>query len=117
MQETERVDRATYDPFIFVEQEARCELLLSDHRMIEKSAIFEEVEFGNGNGYDWGSVARTLIAEELPALEGAISLDAEAGMFVAYGPRDAILSLAAAIHAAFHDDSKLRDLISRSEPD
>ena len=117
MSETEGPDRTTYTPFIFMESERSCSLLLSDGRMVEKCPIFEELEGWAGNGYDWTSVARTVIAEQLPQLQDAVSFDPEAGMFVAYGPRAAIHALAATMAAVFHDDSKLRDLLSRSELD
>ncbi len=115
--ETEDADRTAYAPFIFVEGEKSCSLLLSDDRMWEKCPVFEELEGWAGDSYDWTSVARTVIAEELPKLEDAVSFDSEAGTFVAYGPRDAIHSLAGVMHTVFHDDVRLRDLLSRSELD
>ena len=117
MGETEGTDRTTYSPFIFMESERSCSLRLSDGRMVEKCPIFEELEGWLGNGYDWASVARTVIAEQLPQVQGAVSFDPEAGMFAAYGPRAAIQALAAIMAAVFHDDSRLRDLLSRSELD
>ena len=117
MGETEHIDRTTYAPFIFVESEGRCSLLLSDNRMLEKCPIFEELEGWAGNGYDWTSVARTAIAEQLPQSRDAVSFDPEAGMFAAYGPKPAIQALAEIMATVFHDNSKLRDLLSRSELD
>jgi hypothetical protein len=117
MSETGHTDRSTYAPFIFVESEGSSSLLLSDNRMVEKCPIFEEIEGWLGNGYDWTSVARTVIAEQLPQLQDTVSFDPEAGMFVAYGPRAAIQALAGFMSAVFHDDGKLRDLLSRSELD
>jgi len=117
MSETERVDRTTYAPFIFLEMEARCELLLGDHLMVEKGPIFEELEGWDGSGYVWASVARTIVSEQLRELQDSISFDPEAGMFVAYGPRAAIQAFAGIMAAVFHDDSRLRDLLSRSELD
>jgi hypothetical protein len=117
MEEAERIDRTAYDPFIFLERGGRGELLLSDHRMVEKCPIFEELEGWLGNGADWESVARTVVAEQLPQLRDTVSFDSEAGMFVALGPRAALQSLATILHATFHDESKLRDFLSRSELD
>ena len=117
MSETVDSGGAAYAPFIFVEGEKSCSLLLTGNPMAEKCPIFEELEGWLGNGYDWASVARTLVEEELPGLEGAVSFDPEADMFVAYGPREAILRLGRAMQAVFHDDSRLRDLLSRSELD
>jgi hypothetical protein len=117
MSETEGIDRTTYTPFIFTESERSCSLLLSDGRMVEKCPIFEELEGWLGNGYDWASVARTVVAEQLPQVRDALSFDPEAGMFAAYGPKPAIQALAAIMAAVFHDDGRLRDLLSRSELD
>jgi hypothetical protein len=117
MSETEDAGRMACAPFIFVEGEKSCSILLTGDPMVEKCPVFEELEGWLGNGYDWASVARTVIAEELPQLEGAVSFDPEADMFAAYGPRDAVLRLAGVMQAVFRDDSRLRDLLSRSELD
>ena len=45
--------------------------------MGEKCPVFEELEGWAGDSYDWTSVARTVIAEELPQLEDAVSFDSE----------------------------------------
>jgi hypothetical protein len=117
MSETEGTDRTAYNPFVFLESERSCSLLLSDALMVEKCPIFEELEGWAGNGYDWASVARTVLAEQLPQVQDAVSFDPEAGMFVAYGPKSAIQALAGIMAAVFHDDGRLRDLLSRSELD
>jgi hypothetical protein len=117
MSETEDAGRMAYAPFIFVEGDKSCSIILTGDHMVEKCPVFEELEGWAGNGYDWASLARTVIAEELPQLTNAVSFDPEADMFVAYGPRDAIQSLAPVMQAVFRDDSRLRDLLSRSELD
>jgi hypothetical protein len=117
MSDTAGSGGAAYAPFLFVEGEKSCSLLLTGNPMLEKCPVFEELEGWTGNGYDWASVARTIIAEELPQLKDAVSFDPEADMFVAYGPRDAIQILAPVMQAVFHDDSRLRDLLPRSELD
>jgi hypothetical protein len=117
MSETEAAGRTAYAPFIFVQGDKSCSILLTGKPMEEMCPVFEELEGWTGSGYDWAAVARTVIAEELPQLEGAVSFDPEADMFVAYGPQDAIRSLAPIMQAVFHDGGKLRDLLSRSELD
>jgi hypothetical protein len=117
MGEAKQAGRTTYAPFVFADRGEHCQLLLSDDRMLEKCPIFEEHDGWLGNGYDWTSVARTAVAEQLPHLQAALSFDPEAGMFAAYGPRPAVQSLAATMSAVFHDAGKLRDLLARSELD
>jgi hypothetical protein len=117
MQEADNADRTTYAPLILFGSGQSATLLLVDDAMPDKCHIFEEREGWLGNGYDWNSVAQVVVAEQLPDLSNEVSFDPEAGMFVARGPRGAVERLASAMCAVFHDDDKIRDLLSRAELD
>jgi hypothetical protein len=117
MSKPEEIDHTTFAPFIFLAKEGRCQLLLLDSPMLEKFPVFQELEGWLGNGYDWTSIARTVVAEQLPHLQDVLSFHSEAGMFIAYGPRAAVQSLGTQMRAVFRDDAKLRDLLSRSKRD
>jgi hypothetical protein len=87
--------------------------------MVAKEHIFEErkSEGWTGSGYDWASIARVLVAEQLPDLECDLSFDPEGGMFSASGSRPALERLGKAMSAAFQDDKILRNLLSRAAID
>lgn len=119
MEETNNTDRTSYTPFILMDEGSSRSLFLSDRYMVEKTHIFEERadEGWNGNGYDWNSIAQVLVAEQLSDLKDELEFDPEAGMFSALGPRPALERLGLALAAAFHDESILRDLLSRAQLD
>ncbi len=119
MTTTDRTDKTSYAPFILFDDDELRSLILSDEPMLSRCAIFEEraAEGWSGNGDDWGSIARVIVAEQLPEFEDDLELDPEAGMFSASGSRAALEKLGAALAAAFHDDARLRDLLSRAELD
>jgi len=113
MSRPEEIDHTTFAPFIFLDKDGRCQLLLLDNPMLEKFSVFQEREGWLGNGYDWTSVARNVLAERLPHLQDVLSFHPEAGMFIAYGPRAAVLELGMQMRAVFRDDGRLRDVLSR----
>jgi len=115
----DRTDKSTYAPFILMDTGKHRSLLLADQHMIDKCHVFEERadEGWNGNGYDWSSIARVIISEQLPDLSNDISFDPAAGMFSAQGPRSALERLGTAMSSAFQDDAILRDILSRAELD
>ena len=119
MPDSDRTDKSSYAPFILAEHGKYRSLILSDRDMIAKAHVFEErkAEGWIGSGYDWTSVARVLLIEQLPDLQSDISFDPEAGMFSASGARPALERLATAMLAAFESDEILRDLLSRAELD
>jgi hypothetical protein len=119
MSDSDRTDKSSYAPFILADNGKYRSLILTDRDMIARAHVFEErkAEGWIGSGYDWTSVARVLLIEQLPDLESNISFDPEAGMFSAGGPRPALERLAAAMLAAFESDEILRDLLSRAELD
>ncbi len=117
MSRPEEIDHTTFAPFIFLDKDGRCQLLLLDNPMLEKFPVFQEREGWLGNGYDWTLIARTVLADQLPHLQDVLSFHPEAGMFLAYGSRVAVQSLGTQMQAVFRDDSKLRDVLSRSKRD
>ncbi|MCA0269546.1 MAG: immunity 51 family protein [Bacteroidetes bacterium] len=106
-------------PFRWVEHATSVSVLLADTDMLARVHIFEERadEGWEGFGYDWASVARVILDEDLADIADRIGLDPEAGMFAAYGEADAVERLAQALHVAYHDEARLRDVLSRAELD
>ena len=86
--------------------------------MLEKVHIFTELEDEGwlGNGYDWESIARVVLEEQLFDLEEDIVFDSEAGMFSASGSREALAQLGRAMQAVYHDEDLLREMLGRAEP-
>ena len=115
MRPSAETEKVKYAPFVLTDRF----LLLSDQPMEEKRHIFEGRvgEGWTGNGYDWTSIAQVIVAERIPEVAGNLSFDPEAGMFSAAGSRDILEQLASAMHAVFHDDDTIRDLLSRAEMD
>jgi len=58
-------DRATYAPFILGRS-----LLLVDPGLTAKAGIFRQRTGWIGNGYDWQSVATTVLTERHPDMSG-----------------------------------------------
>lgn len=117
--DTDRTDKTSYAPFVFVDEGAHRSLILSDQHMEVKFPIFDEKagDGWSGNGYDWQSVAQVIVAERLPEFASELSFDSEAGMFAATGSRAALEKLGTAMQSAFRDDAALRDVLSRAELD
>lgn len=115
----ERTDDSTYAPFVLMDTGVYRSLLLSDRHMLIKSHIFDERadEGWCGNGYDWNAIAQVVLAEQLPDLANELSFNPEAGMFSVSGSRSALEKLGVAMHAVFHNDNAIRDLLSRAELD
>jgi tetratricopeptide (TPR) repeat protein len=71
-----------------------------------------------GNGYDWGSLAKVFLQEKLPELSEVVKFDPEGSMFCAYSSDSgALLRFASAFKAACEDEELIRDLFSRAELD
>jgi hypothetical protein len=90
-------------------------LILSD-KMVDVADRF--VAAGQmGHGYDWESVARTVVRLDAPDLADRFRYDPEAGMFCAYGSDEAALrALGELLCAAFHDGERLTALIEAVDP-
>ena len=111
-------DKETYAPLILMTGEYES-LFMSDSHMVKWFPIFEEraEEGWTGSGYDWTSLARVLISEQLPEIESQIDYDPEAGMFSAQGPLEALKALGAAMQDLYNDEAMIRDLLTRAELD
>src|SRR5262249_37194554 len=101
-------DKTTFAPFLVAGGDLAT-LLLVDRDMGSKFALFEARRW-IGNGHDWASVARLVLAERLPELADVVRFDSEAGMFAAYGPRAAMMRLGAEMRDVYADDAALGDL-------
>nr|MDT0659179.1 Imm51 family immunity protein [Micromonospora sp. DSM 115978] len=112
-------DSGSYAPFRLIGDETYDGLVLVDGEMEGRIHVFEERsdEGWAGNGYDWTSVARVLVTETFPQYERELVYDPEAGMFFVRGPREVLEEIAAELTKVYHDESRLRDLLSRAELD
>jgi len=71
-----------------------------------------------GSGYDWESLAQTLIKEMAPDLQDVILFDSEHGMFCAYSDNaDDLQRFAILLKETCENDSVIADLFSRATPD
>ncbi|GLF99168.1 immunity 51 family protein [Streptomyces yaizuensis] len=93
-------------------------LMLTDDHMMAAEETFAELGYEAG-GYGWAGVARSALRARLgPEAAGAVGMDPEAGMFVAYGDDPAALrALGAVLREALRDRAVLRELIEAGEPD
>ena len=77
-----------------------------------------EDEGGEGNGYDWASLALVFLEEKIPELSEAIDFDPEGSMFCAYSSNVDALGIFALGLKEFCDDiDTMKDLFSRAEID
>jgi hypothetical protein len=71
-----------------------------------------------GSGYDWESLARTLIQEIAPDLQETILFDSEYGMFCAYSDNtDELQRFAVLLKETCENDALIADLFARAAPD
>lgn len=110
-------DYTSYAPFVLISSDEYT-LYLTEDGLLNKRYIFIELEDEgwSGNGYDWESIARTVLEEQLFDLEEAIDFDSDASMFSANGSHDALTQLGRAMQAVYHDDDLLREMLGRTEP-
>ena len=110
-------DYTTYAPFVLLDTDDRS-LYLSEEDMLEKAYIFTELEDEGwqGNGYDWESIARAVLEDQLYDLDEEIDFDCDAGLFSASGSRNALEQLGRAMQAVYHDEDLLREMLGRAEP-
>jgi len=108
----------TLKPFFWVEVDGSASLCLNIGEF--KHDVFEARadEGFLGNGYDWASLAREFVDEQMPHIQDAIDFDPEADMFVAYASDPETLEqFALGFRAMCDDDTMMRDLFSRAEID
>src|SRR5258708_15260481 len=112
MPDSDRTDKTSYAPFILADRGKYRSLILADRDMVAKAHVFEErkAEGWIGSGYDWTSIARVLLMEQLPDLQSNISFDPEAGMFSARDARPPPGRPAPVIFASADADGILRGL-------
>ena len=108
----------TLKPFFWVEGDTSVSLCLNVSEF--KAEVFDSRadEGFEGNGYDWGSLARVFMDEKTPHLAEDIDFDPEADMFVAYSKSpEALEEFALDFRAMCDDDEMIQDLFSRAEID
>lgn len=106
------------EPFFWIEYKGGVSLCLSAGSF--KKEIFDsrKDEGFEGNGYDWGSLARVFLNEKMPELKGEINLDSEAEMFSAYSQNAMPLQkFALGFRAMCDDDELMSNLFSEVEID
>ncbi|WP_444666989.1 immunity 51 family protein [Flavobacterium columnare] len=105
-------------PFIWVEHANSFSVCLEvgDY----KTEIFQtrEEEGFEGNGYDWGSLAKVFLEELKPELIEVVKFDPEAGMFCAYSSnKEALETFIIAFKKTCENETLIQDLFSRAELD
>ena len=104
-----------FAPFRLYESSGRFHLVLNDGDMEEAEETFHALNAeGHGHGWDW--LAWSTTKTQMPEIFNKLMFDSEAGMFsVLSDDLDALLRLAAVLHAAFHDRTRLTELIRASQ--
>ncbi len=105
-------------PFFWVESKMTASVCLSVGEY--KAEIFQarEDEGFEGNGYDWESLARVFVEEQVPELSEKISFDSEGSMFCAYSEdKDALKEFILKFKDACENETLIMDLFSRAELD
>lgn len=105
-------------PFFWVDHEDTASVCLDAGGY--KDEIFEQrsEEGFEGNGYDWGSLARVFLEEKHPKLSEKISFDPEAGMYCVYSSdKEALKEFSIKFKEACENESLINDLFSRAELD
>lgn len=105
-------------PFYWVEHEKSVSVCLIVGEY--KTEIFErrEEEGFEGNGYDWGSLAKVFLEELQPELMEDVKFDPEAGMFCAYSSNiDALKTFIIEFKEACENQTLIEDLFLRAELD
>ena len=71
-------------PFFWVEHENSVSVCLNVGEYKDEIFQTRENEGFEGNGYDWESLARVFVEEQVPELSDKIDFDSEGSMFCAY---------------------------------
>ena len=111
-----QVDAGTVAPCRLVDHGGGRYSLCFDDYAMPAMPLFEQLGL-QGGGYTWEAVVRTLVKLRHPDLASQLTYDSEAGMFVAIGPRQALVTVARLIQAAIGDPLVLRTAIERADPD
>ena len=124
-------------PFFWVDHESTASVCLNVGEY--KAEIFEarENEGFEGNGYDWESLARVFVEEQVPELSDKTDFDSEGSMFCAYSEdkdalkefilkfkdaaysedKDALKEFILKFKDACENETLIMDLFSRAELD
>jgi hypothetical protein len=105
-------------PFFWVDHESTASVCLNVGEY--KAEIFEarEDEGFEGNGYDWESLARVFVEEQVPKLSDKIDFDSESSMFCAYSKdKEALKSFILQFKEACENHVLIMDLFFRAELD
>lgn len=105
-------------PFFWVEHKKSVSVCLNVGEY--KAEIFQarEEEGFEGNGYDWGSLAKVFLEEQKPELIEIVKFDPEADMFCAYSSNaDALKTFIIAFKEACENETLIQNLFSRAELD
>jgi hypothetical protein len=105
-------------PFFWVEHENSVSVCLNVSNY--KAEVFQtrEDEGFEGNGYDWGSLAKVFLDEKMPELSEIIKFDPEADMFCAYSSNtEALKTFIISFKKMCENDDLMQDLFSRAELD
>lgn len=105
-------------PFFWVESKMTASVCLSVGEYKAKIFQAREDEGFEGNGYDWESLARVFVKEQVPELSEKISFDSEGSMFCVYSEnKDALKEFILKFKDACENETLIMDLFSRAELD
>ena len=102
-------------PFFWIEHENSVSVCLNVGEY--KAEIFQarEDEGFEGNGYDWGTLAKVFLEEQKTELIEVIKFDPEADMFCVYSSNpDALKSFIIAFKETCENDALIQDLFLRA---
>ena len=107
---------ADLDPFELIETTpGSWSLVLRESDFTIHTEVFEAAG-AEGNGYDWASIALTLVDRDAEHLVGRFGTDPEAGAFVAYGADPVVLTeLGELLREAYNDADLLAELAAIAE--
>lgn len=105
-------------PFAWIEQQGSASVCLNVGEYLQEIFDARAEEGFEGNGYDWGSLARVFLEEQCSDLQEKIELDPEGDMFCAYSKeKDALADFVLRFKKACEDKPLIADLFSRAELD
>ena len=105
-------------PFFWVEHENSVSVCLNVGEYKDEIFQTRENEGFEGNGYDWESLARVFVEEQVPELSDKIDFDSESSMFCAYSKdKEALKSFILQFKEACENHVLIMDLFFRAELD
>lgn len=105
-------------PFFWVEQSSGASVCLTVGEYLQEVFDARAEEGFEGNGYDWGSLARVFLDEKCSELQEKIGFDPEGSMFCVYSKdEEALADFILRFKKACEDKPFISDLFSRAELD